>query len=73
MPLSSASRHAGPPVYLGAMDDPQMYRLAALPPLEEAAEAELPDAAAQGGAAAGCRRTPPYAPQDAGPPPRPQG
>ena len=72
MPLSSASRHAGPPVYLGAMDDPQMYRLAALPPLEEAAEAELPDAAAQG-AATGCRRTPPYAPQDAGPPPRPHG
>ncbi|MCE3029619.1 hypothetical protein [Streptomyces sp. CMSTAAHL-2] len=55
------------------MDDPQMYQLAALPPLEEAAEAELPDAAAQGGAATGCRRTPPYAPQDAGPPPRPHG
>ncbi|MFF4934618.1 hypothetical protein ACFY2H_37960 [Streptomyces griseofuscus] len=54
------------------MDDPQMYQLAALPPLEEATEAELPDAAAQG-AAAGCLRTPPYAPQDAGPPPRPHG
>ncbi|WP_172624509.1 hypothetical protein [Streptomyces griseofuscus] len=54
------------------MDDPQMYQLAALAPLEEATEPELPDAAAQG-TAAGCLRTPPYAPQDAGPPLRPHG
>ncbi|MFY4722926.1 hypothetical protein [Streptomyces sp. LaBMicrA B280] len=54
------------------MDDPQMYQLAAFPPLEEVGEAELPEADAQG-AATDCRRTPPYAPQDAGPPPPPHG
>lgn len=74
MPLSSASRCAGPPVYLGAMDDPQMYRPAVPPPPAEVTEPEPEPAGAAGhNAGNGCRRTPPCAAREAGPLPRPHG